>query len=110
MQKLGDTVFDALSRRGYAIVHRFLPEEQRAEMAAAIRRILKPWDAIKDDPPTDRQASYYFPYPEHCLNRAIINREAISFAPRWLAKTMSFSRRRRRPSPLPQRLKISKMF
>ena len=84
MQKLDDTVFDALSRCGYAIVHRFLPEEQRAEMAAAIRRILKPWEELNDDPPTDRLTSYYFPYPEQCLNRAIVNREAISFAQRWL--------------------------
>ena len=50
-QRLNDEVFEALATRGYVIVHNYLPEAQRAEMAAALRRILKPWDEIADDPP-----------------------------------------------------------
>lgn len=84
MKILDDTVFYALETRGYAIVHGFLPEAQRATMAAALRRILKPWDEIKDDAPPDRMANCHFPYSEQCLNRAIVNREAIAFAQRWL--------------------------
>ena len=84
MQKLNDTVFDALATRGYAIVHNFLPESQRAEMAAALRRILKPWDEAKGNLPAKFSANCHFPYQEQCLNRAILNREAIAFSRRWL--------------------------
>ncbi len=84
MQKLNDTVFDALATRGYAIVHNFLPESQRAEMAAALRRILKPWDEAKENLPAKFSANCHFPYPELCLNRAILNREAIAFSRRCL--------------------------
>ena len=81
---LDDAVFEALLTRGYAIVHNYLPDPQRAEMAAALRRLLKPWDEVKDHSPPPLWDSYYFPYPEQCLNRAIIDREAIRFARRWL--------------------------
>jgi hypothetical protein len=84
MQRLNDAVFEALATRGYAIVHDFLPEAQRVAMAAGLRRILKPWDEIANDPPAERSASCYFPYPEQCLNHAIVDREAIAFARRWL--------------------------
>ena len=61
-QRLNDEVFEALATRGYVIVHNYLPEAQRAEMAAALRRILKPWDEVADDdPPADRIGSCYFP-------------------------------------------------
>ena len=83
-QRLNDEVFAALATRGYVIVHNYLPEAQRSAMAAALRRILKPWDEIADNPPDDRIGSCYFPYPEQCLNRAIVDREAIDFARRWL--------------------------
>ena len=83
-QRLTDEIFDALSTRGYAIVHNYLPEARRVEMAAALRCILKPWNEIKADPPDALTDAYYFPYPEQCLNHAIIDREAIAFAQRWL--------------------------
>ncbi len=82
--RLTDDVFARLSTQGYAIVPRYLPEQQRAAMAAALRRLLKPWDQVRDDPPANRRDSYYFPYPEQVLNRAIVDREAIAFARRWL--------------------------
>lgn len=82
--KLTDAHFETLVEKGYVIIHRFLPEAQCTEMAAAVRRLLPPWEEIKDrgqEPPQDHA---YFPYPEPCLNRAIINPEAIRFARRWL--------------------------
>ena len=83
--RLTDAVFDELCERGYVIVHNYFPEAQRAEMAAALRRILKPWDELKDDPPPGRRDTTYFPYAEQCLNRAIVDPEAIAFSQRWLA-------------------------
>ena len=83
-QRLTDAVYETLAKRGYAIVHNYLPEAQRAEMATALRRILKPWEEIKGEPPATRTDAYYFPYPDQCLNRAIVDREAIRFAHRWL--------------------------
>ena len=92
MHKLNDAVFDALATRGYAIVHNFLPESQRAEMAAALRRIPKPWDEAKENLPAKFSANCHFPYPELCLNRAIFNREAIAFSRRWIDTDQSHYR------------------
>ncbi|MEE2619968.1 MAG: hypothetical protein VX677_15255, partial [Candidatus Poribacteria bacterium] len=60
----------------------FLPEVQRAEMAGAIRRLLPPWEELEDKAVTSD--STYFPYPEQCLNQAIVNSEAVRFAREWL--------------------------
>ena len=53
-------------------------------MAAAVRRLLPPWEQIENDTRDDRIDACYFPYPEQCLNHAILNPEAIDFAQRWL--------------------------
>ena len=82
--RLTDDVFTQLCTQGYAIVPRYFPEQQRAAMAAALRRLLRPWDQVRDDPPANRRDSYYFPYPEQVLNRAIVDREAIALPRRWL--------------------------
>jgi ectoine hydroxylase-related dioxygenase (phytanoyl-CoA dioxygenase family) len=42
--KLTDNHIDELEERGYVIVHDFLDEGQRQEIAAAVRKILKPWN------------------------------------------------------------------
>jgi hypothetical protein len=80
---LTDEHFDELVERGYVIVHDFLPEDERLEIAAAVRRMLKPWDEIKDNPPDGRTDSHTFPFPEPVLNNAAVNREAIQFAQKW---------------------------
>ena len=49
--QLTDSHIDELEERGYVIVHNFLDEEQRKEIAAAVRRILKPWNEIEEAPP-----------------------------------------------------------
>ena len=82
--RLTDEVFQRLERDGYVIIKNYLPESQRAEMAAAIRRILKPWDELKENPPASRIHTRYFPYSEQALNKAIVDREAIEFSKRWL--------------------------
>jgi len=75
--------FGTLKRDSYVIVHNFLPEAQRMEMATAIRRLLPPWEELGDKTGT-HGAGTYFPYSEQCLNQAIINPEAIRFAREWL--------------------------
>lgn len=82
--RLTDEVFQRLERDGYVILHNYLPESQRAEMARAIKKILKPWSELKSDPPSSRIATKYFPYQEQSLNRAIVDHEAIAFSKRWL--------------------------
>jgi len=81
---LTDDHFQELLEKSYVIIPNYLSEPQRAEMAAAIRQIMKPWDEVKDEPPENRPNSYYFPYSEQCLNHAIIDREGIEFSKRWL--------------------------
>ncbi|NKB65932.1 MAG: hypothetical protein GKR89_02615 [Candidatus Latescibacteria bacterium] len=82
--RLTEDVFTQLCSQGYAIVPRYFPEEQRAAMAQALRRLLKPWEQVRDEPPPNSRDAYYFPYPEQVLNQAILDREAIAFARRWL--------------------------
>ena len=79
---LTDAHFETLKKDSYVIVHNFLPEVQRAEMAGAIRRLLPPWEKLEDKSVTSD--STYFPYPEQCLNQAIVNSEAVRFAREWL--------------------------
>ena len=79
---LTDAHFETLKKDSYIIVHNFLPEVQRAEMAGAIRRLLPPWEELEDKSVTSD--STYFPYPEQCLNQAIVNSEAVRFAREWL--------------------------
>lgn len=79
---LTDAHFETLKKDSYVIVHNFLPEVQRAEMAGAIRRLLPPWEELEDKSVTSD--STYFPYPEQCLNQAIVNSEAVRFAREWL--------------------------
>ena len=81
--QLTDSHIDELEERGYVIVHNFLDEEQRKEIAAAVRRILKPWSEIEEAPPEDRWDYRIFPFPEPILNEAAVNRDAIEFARRW---------------------------
>ena len=79
--------FDELSENGFVIIDRYIPDEQCAQMAAALRRILKPWDEVKDDPPEERTACHYFPYSEQILNQSIVDWEAIRFSQKWLGTT-----------------------
>lgn len=81
--KLTDNHIDELEERGYVIVHDFLDEGQRQEIAAAVRKILKPWNEIEHDPPEGRWGSSLFPFPEPILNDAAVNRDAIQFAQKW---------------------------
>ncbi len=83
-KKLTNAIFTELEQCGYAIVKNLLPKAQVVEMAVAARRLLKPWDEIKGGPPKDRLSSCYFPYPEQILNEAIVHRESIAFAQRYL--------------------------
>ena len=81
--RLTDAHFEEFRDRGYLIVRDFIPENKRREMAAALRKLLKPWDEIKGDASENRSDHCYFPYPEPCLNQAILHPEALGFARRW---------------------------
>jgi len=83
-KKLNNTIFAELEQRGYVIVENLLAKDQVTQMAAAARRLLKPWQEVKEDPPQDRLSTHFFPYPEQVLNEAIVHREAIAFAQRYL--------------------------
>src|SRR5688500_11665924 len=82
--QLTDAHFDELLENGYVIIPNYFPEEQRCELAAAQRRVLKTWDEIKDNPPPDRSAYVPWPVADLTLNRALIQPELIDFARRYL--------------------------
>ncbi len=76
--------FDELIENGYVILHNYFPEEERRQLAEAQRRVLKTWDEVKDNPPSDRSMFAPFPSAEPILNRAIIQPPFIDFAKRYL--------------------------
>ena len=81
--ELTDTHFEEFCAKGYLIVPDFTAPDQCREMAAALRRLLKPWEEVKDGPSPPHTAQHFFPYPEPCLNEAILNPIALQFARRW---------------------------
>ncbi len=82
--RLTQAHFDELSENGFFIIDSYLPQAQCEQMATAIRRILKPWDEVKDDPPEERTVFEVFPYSEQILNQSIVDWEAIRFSQQWL--------------------------
>ena len=81
---LTDAHFQDFCAKGYLVIPNFIAPDECREMAAAVRRLLRPWDEIRDagtQPPSTDHC--YFPYPEPCLNRAILNPAALQFARRW---------------------------
>jgi ectoine hydroxylase-related dioxygenase (phytanoyl-CoA dioxygenase family) len=81
--QLSDTHFEEFCAKGYLIVPNFISKSQCQEMATALRKRLKPWDEIKDEQPQKHTDQSFFPYPERCLNQAILNPAALQFARRW---------------------------
>ena len=81
--QLTDSQFEEFCAKGYLIVRNFLAPEQCREMAAAVRKLLKPWSKVKDVQPRLETDRCLFPYPEPCLNQAILNPAALQFARRW---------------------------
>lgn len=81
--QLTDAHFEEFCAKGYLIVPNFMAPDQCREMAAALRRLLKPWADAKDAQPTPHTDQQFFPYPEPCLNKAILNPVALHFARRW---------------------------
>ena len=75
--RLMTTHLDEFRDNGFVIVDSYLPQAQCAQMAAALRRLLKPWDEVKDDPPQERTACRFFPYSEQILNQSIVDWEDI---------------------------------
>ncbi|HVF11060.1 MAG TPA: phytanoyl-CoA dioxygenase family protein [Abditibacteriaceae bacterium] len=84
MMQITDAQYETYCERGFLILPRYLPEETRAEAAAALRRCLRPWEEVKDNPPPGLTATHGFPYPEPLLNRLTIEPGLVAFARRAL--------------------------
>jgi hypothetical protein len=82
--QLTDAHLNQLLEDGYLILPSYFPEAERQELAAAQRRVLKPWDEVKDNPPDGRSMYAPFPSAEPVLNRALIQPPLIDFARRYL--------------------------
>lgn len=82
--QITDAQYEEYCERGYVVLRAFLPEEKRQQCAAALRRALKPWDEVRDNPPRDRTAMATFPYAEPVLNELILLPPVLEFARRVL--------------------------
>ncbi len=82
MQLTDDHYRDFLEQ-GYVVIENFYPEEKRALIATTLRKILPPWEEVKDDPP-DNVLNDNFPYEEQLFNQLILDPELIGFVRRVL--------------------------
>src|SRR5687767_584741 len=82
--RLTDAHIEELESEGFVIVRDFLPGDMVPELVAAMHRVLKPWDEVKDNPPAARADFAPWPSAEPSLGRMIVYPEAVRFARRWL--------------------------
>jgi len=82
--KLSDEHFKTFVKQGFVVVEDFYPEEQRTQIAAAVRQTLQPWEALKDDPPERRLLTDDFPYADMFFNELIVDWDLIAFVQRVL--------------------------
>lgn len=82
--KITDAHYEQFREVGYVIMRGYMPEKIRAEAAAALRRVLKPWDEVKHDPPPGRTDYHGFPWPEPILNRMILEPQLLALGRRIL--------------------------
>ena len=82
--KLTDDHLQTFVEQGFVAVENFYPEQRRAQIAAAIRRTLLPWEALADDPPAERLLRDDFPYADTFFNEFIIDWDLIEFVQRVL--------------------------
>ena len=82
--KLTDDHFQTFVEQGFVVVEDFYPEERRAQIAAAIRQTLPPWEVIAADPPERRRLTDDFPYADMFFNEFILDWDLIEFVQRVL--------------------------
>ena len=73
MSRLTDAVFERLERDSFAVVPGFLPPDQLASLAQAVKGLH----------PRGGARSLAFPYPADVLNQSILDAECVAFAKRW---------------------------
>lgn len=78
--RLNESHVETYRDQGLVIVHDYLPEAQRAAIAAALRACMPPWDAIRDQPNPPKSNKQGFPYPELVLNRFFVEPDLLAFA------------------------------
>ena len=80
-----DQHFRTLEEDGFVVIPSYFDGPQRAEMAAAQRRVLQTWEEVKEEPPEDRSQYVEFPCAEQVLNRAMVDHGLIdNIGKRWL--------------------------
>ena len=82
--ELSDEHFKIFVAQGFVVVENFYPEERRAQIAAAVRQTLPPWEVIKNDPSKDSFLKDDFPYADMFFNELIVDWDLIAFVQRVL--------------------------
>ena len=81
--QLTDDHFNTFIDQGFVVVENFYPEEQRAQIAAAVRQTLPPWETLKETPAGSLLRDD-FPYADMFFNKLIIDWDLIAFVQRVL--------------------------
>jgi len=83
-QVLGDQHFDELLENGYVILPRFIRGDELRELQAAQRRVLHPWDQVKDNPPQGRTEQYPYAWSDTRMSRLYLHPELLKVGRRYL--------------------------
>lgn len=83
-QVISDAQFDQFIEDGFLILPEFIRGEELKELQAAQRRVLKPWDEVKNDPPKDGTAMIPYPFPDARMTRLYLHPELIRIGQRFL--------------------------
>lgn len=82
--KITDAHFDQLIEDGYVILREYIPTKELAALQAAQRRVLKPWDQVKDNPPPNGSLLVPYPYPDLMMAKPYFEPQLVELARRFL--------------------------
>ena len=82
--QLSKEYYAAFMEQGFVTVENFYPDEKRDRIAAALRRIMPPWEDLEDNPPEGGMLRDDFPYEEQLFNELILCPDLVSFVQRIL--------------------------
>lgn len=82
--RITDEHFQQLLEDGYVFLHEYIPKDELPELQAAQRRVLKPWDEVKDNPPKDGSILIPYPYPDLRMSQLYLEPGLLALGRRFL--------------------------
>ena len=82
--KITDDHFHQLLEDGYIILHEYISKDELPQLQAEQRKVLKPWNEIKDKPPADGSILIPYPYPNVRMSKPWFEPGLLALGRRFL--------------------------